>query len=74
VLNADRVLWVVCFVGCAAGGAPERGVDTSATSMAGGDRAAVVPRGMLLCAHSAGCFVCFAEFCVLSVTLAVVAL
>jgi hypothetical protein len=28
VLNTDRALWVVCLVGCAAGGILERGVNT----------------------------------------------
>jgi hypothetical protein len=74
VLNGDRAYWVVCFVGCTAGGASEGGVDTSATSVAGGDSAAMVPCGMLLGAYSADWFLCFAQFCMVSVALAVVAL
>jgi hypothetical protein len=60
VLNADRALWVVCFVGCAAGGTLERGVNTSTPGTAGGDGAEVVTCGMLLGAHTPGWFVCFA--------------
>jgi hypothetical protein len=60
VFNVDQALWVICFVGCAAGGTLERGVDAGTPGMAGGDGAEVVMCGMLLGAHSAGWFVCFA--------------
>jgi hypothetical protein len=60
VLNANQVLWVICFVGCAAGGILERRVNTNTPGMAGRDRAEVVTCGMLLGAHSTGWFVCFA--------------
>jgi hypothetical protein len=60
VPDADQALWVICFVGCAAGGICERGVDESSPGMAGGDGAEVVTCGMLLGTHSAGWFLCFA--------------
>jgi hypothetical protein len=60
VLNADRELWVICLVGCTAGGTLERGVNTCTPGAAGRDRAEVVMCSMLLGAHSAGWFVCFA--------------
>jgi hypothetical protein len=59
VLNADWVLWVICFVCCAAGGILERGVNASTPSRADRDRAEVVICGMLLGTHSTGWFVCF---------------
>jgi hypothetical protein len=58
-LNADQALWVVCFVGCAAGGILERRVNASTPGMVGGDGAEVVTCGMLLGTHSTGWFVCF---------------
>jgi hypothetical protein len=54
VLNADRALWVVCLVGCAAGSILERGVNAFSPGAAGRDRAEVVMCSMLLGAHSAG--------------------
>jgi hypothetical protein len=60
VLNVDQALWVICFVGCAAGGTLERGVYTSTPSVAGGDGAEVVACSVLLGAHSTGWFICFA--------------
>jgi hypothetical protein len=60
VLNADWALWVICFVGCTTGGILERGVDAGTPGMAGGDGAEVVTCSILLGAHSAGWFVCFA--------------
>jgi hypothetical protein len=60
VLNADWVLWVICFVGCTVGGTLKRGVNISTPGMAGRDGAEVVICGMLLGAHSTGWFVCFA--------------
>jgi hypothetical protein len=60
VLNVDRALWVICFVDCAAGGTLERGVDAGTPGTAGGDGTEVVMCSMLLGAHSAGWFVCFA--------------
>jgi hypothetical protein len=60
VLNADRELWVICFVGCATGGILERGVDAGTPGAAGGDGVEVVMCSMLLGTHSAGWFVCFA--------------
>jgi hypothetical protein len=56
----DQALWVVCFVGCAAGGTLEGGVNTSTSGTAGGDGAEVVVCGVLLGAHSIGRFVCVA--------------
>jgi hypothetical protein len=60
VLNIDWALWVICFVGCAAGGILETGVNTSPPGMVGRDGAEVVVCGMLLGTHSTGWFVCFA--------------
>jgi hypothetical protein len=54
MLNSGRAQWVVCIVGCTIGGTLEGGVGTSATRMACGDRAGMVPHGMLLGAHGAG--------------------
>jgi hypothetical protein len=59
--------------GCTTGGILEGGMDTGAPGIAGGDRAEVVACGVLLCAHSAGWFVYFAQFHVVSVALAIVA-
>jgi hypothetical protein len=60
VLNTDRALWVICFVGYTIGGTFERGVDAGTPSVAGRDRAEVVACSMLLGAYSTGWFVCFA--------------
>jgi hypothetical protein len=60
VLNADRALWVICFVGCAAGGTLEGGVNASTPNATGRDGAEVVACGVLLGAHSTAWFVCFA--------------
>jgi hypothetical protein len=60
VLNVDRALLVICFVGCAAGGTPERGVNACTPGTAGRDRTEVVAYSMLLGTHSTGWFVCFA--------------
>jgi hypothetical protein len=60
VLNADWALWVICFVGYAAGGILERGVNASTPGVVGRDGAGVVTCGVLLGAHSIGWFVCFA--------------
>jgi hypothetical protein len=60
VLDMNRALWVICFVGYAAGGTLEGGVDACTSGMAGGDRAEVVACGMLLGAHRTYWFVCFA--------------
>jgi hypothetical protein len=60
VFNADRALWVICFVGCTVGGTLERGVNASTPSVAGRDGAEVVACGVLLGTHSTGWFVCFA--------------
>jgi hypothetical protein len=59
-------------VGCTTGGTLQGGVSTSAPGMAGGDRAGVVPHGMLLGAHGAGWFVGLAQFRVVSIALALV--
>jgi hypothetical protein len=60
VLNMDRALWVICFVGYTTGGILERGVNTSPPSIAGRDGAEVVMYGILLGAYSTGWIVCFA--------------
>jgi hypothetical protein len=44
-------------VGYTRGGTLERGVNIGTPSTAGGDRAGVVPYGMLLGAHVAGWFI-----------------
>jgi hypothetical protein len=56
----DQVLWVVCFVGCTAGGILERGVNASTPSTPGRDGAEVVTCSILLGTHSTGWFVCLA--------------
>jgi hypothetical protein len=60
-------------VGCAARGTLEGGVDIGTPGMAGGDRVVVVLGSILLGAHGTGWFVCFAQCCMVSVALAVVA-
>jgi hypothetical protein len=54
VLNMNRALSVVCFVGCAAGGILEGGVNACTSGVAGGNGAEVVVCSILLGAHSAG--------------------
>jgi hypothetical protein len=73
VLNADRALWVICFVGCAAGGTPERGVDACTPGAAGRDGTGVVTSSVLLGAYGAGWFVCFAQSRMVSIALAMMA-
>jgi hypothetical protein len=60
VPNTNWALWVICFVGCIAGGILEGRVDACTSGAAGRDGAEVVACGMLLGTHSAGWFVCFA--------------
>jgi hypothetical protein len=59
-------------VGCTTGGVLEGGAGTSATSTAGGDRAGIVPHGILLGRYGAGWLVSLVQFCVVSITLVVV--
>jgi hypothetical protein len=72
VLNLNWAQWVICFVGCATRGTLEGGVDTSTPGVAGRDRAGVVPCGILLGTYGIGWFVSFAQFRVVSISLAVV--
>jgi hypothetical protein len=73
VPDVFRTKWVGSFVGYTAAGTFQGRVGTGFSSVIGRDKTEVVFGVMLLCADGAGGFLFFAEFSVVAVTLAVIA-
>jgi hypothetical protein len=73
VRDANRAKWVGGFVRCSTGGAFQGRVVARFSGTAGGDEIQVVFGVVLLCADGAGGFLLFAEFGVVAITLAVMA-
>jgi hypothetical protein len=74
VRDANGAKWVGGFVRCSTGGAFQRRVVAGFSGATGGDETQVVFGAVLLCADGAGGFLLFAEFGVVAITLAVMAL
>jgi hypothetical protein len=73
VLDANRAKWVGSFVRCSTGGAFQGRMVAGFSGEARGDQTWVVFGAVLLCADGADGFFLFAEFGVVSITLAVTA-
>jgi hypothetical protein len=73
VLDANGAKWVSGFVRCSTGGTFQGRVGTGFSGATGGDETGVVFGAVLLCAYGAGWFFLIAEFGVVAITLAVMA-